>query len=256
MTSLVVFDQAREALERIETIDDAKKGLDALAALQAYAQAVKVTEQQANEIAALSLRYKHKAGTLLSEELPSAGPGRGHKGSRLAELGISKNASSQWQRIAKIPSEKLETYLANATAAGKTITQKDALQIARHYAGEQTRQTPQAPNMETGAYADSAENEVIQAQDADSAGYVVNLITKARETALTKCSPESVRVWRLHTGFRADGTEGEPWSIQAIATQDGKTKEATRTKFIEADRRVAWAIAESLTEYVLSTVEE
>ena len=138
--ALVNYNAARKALALAHRVDEVKSIRDKAMAMQLYAKQAKDTEliDYATDI---RLRAEQRAGELLSEmekakgtrgqlrgkrKATSKGKGKG-KGSSggnkarspeetktLAELGITKRESSDWQKLAQMPEEEFEAKVASA----------------------------------------------------------------------------------------------------------------------------------------------
>ena len=120
MTDIQQYTAAEIA--KIETVKEAAKvkGM-ADAAVEFYkAQDDHQTAQQAKEI---SMRSARQAGVILlppgqGGQTPREVGGRGNSPSRLASLcddaGISTTTADNWQKLARVPDDKFETYFAEA----------------------------------------------------------------------------------------------------------------------------------------------
>jgi len=145
-TALANINLAKNALEQARDLSSVLEIRSQAMAIQAYASA-KGADEAANLAVEIKLRSERKAGTFL-KEMPKA---EGHKfgaGSTklgppaLKDLGISKNESSRWQRIASIPEERFEEYLNNATRRTQTALLSEAARM-RHYEPVEAPPVPQ-----------------------------------------------------------------------------------------------------------------
>jgi hypothetical protein len=122
---LVKYDAMILAIEACHSVDEVKEIRDKARAIEVYAaQALnRDAERQAAEI---RIRAERKTGELLRQTkkngeraAPAGNLKRGPKSAEttsettLADLGISKDQSSDWQKLAEIPKEKFEEALAN-----------------------------------------------------------------------------------------------------------------------------------------------
>ena len=81
-----------------------------------------------NSAAEIKLRAERRAGELLEKmELHDGNP-RSHDGTRLSDIGITKNQSSRWQKIAAIPQPVFEDFIEETKAAEKELTTAGVLQ--------------------------------------------------------------------------------------------------------------------------------
>ncbi len=121
-TGLVKYDAMMSAIVACSQIDEIKDLRDKAYALQLYAQQAKnyEAETRATEI---RIRAERKAGQLLTNGLMAKrGPDQTGQGSQrttseqdpLTDLGISKDQSSRWQKLADVPDKQFESYLADA----------------------------------------------------------------------------------------------------------------------------------------------
>ena len=134
MKELVKYDAACTALAKACRVDEVKSIRDKAVALAAYAKQAQnlQLERQATEI---RVRAERRAGQLLAE-MPKAkgakepGTKRGSTRSNdtttstLDEIGVTKDQSSQWQKLAKVPDADFEQALAGENAgipSGRTI---------------------------------------------------------------------------------------------------------------------------------------
>lgn len=126
-TQLVRYDAMCRAIAEAHAIDEVKDIRDRMLAIQSYARMAQNTEaeEKAREI---RLRAERKCGQMLAGREMATG-GQPYRSDRptgsdhpkpLADLGISKQQSSDWQKLAAVPSELFEQALAepNPSTAG------------------------------------------------------------------------------------------------------------------------------------------
>lgn len=115
---LVRYDAMCHAIAAAYEVDEVKDIRDKALALETYARLAQnvEAERQACEI---RLRAERKAGQLLRARDKAKGGQPYQSGHMigsgpvpLAELGISRNQSSQWQRLARVPDDEFERHLA------------------------------------------------------------------------------------------------------------------------------------------------
>lgn len=122
-TELSVYDNAKHWIAQYEAADDVKEFIDKTAAVQEYAKRAQDFELE-HKAAVARLRAERKCGELLASMEKSKGvlkKGKviprstqtttGKKPQTLKEMGISKNQSSNYQRLAKVPEDKFEEIL-------------------------------------------------------------------------------------------------------------------------------------------------
>jgi len=129
MEYLEKYNAMKFAIQECHNIDEVKLIRDKAEAYRyAIIQAKESPEwiRQAEEI---KLRAERKAGELLKEQVRKPEEGRPEEGSEaltLIDMGIRKDQSSNWQRIADIPEEKFEEYIQKE----KDITTSGAVKLA------------------------------------------------------------------------------------------------------------------------------
>ena len=138
MTTLMKYEAARAALTEAHRVDEVKDIRDKAAAMQVYARQAKDREliDMATDI---KLRAERRAGELLRDMPKNRGAqgaanGRDASGGpvvvppedntpKLADLDITKNESSRWQKLAAMPEEKFEEKLASVKDAMRGRTE-------------------------------------------------------------------------------------------------------------------------------------
>jgi hypothetical protein len=127
MSGLTKYDDAKRALAAAYRVDEVKSVRDKAMAMKLYAQQARdrVLIDHATEI---KLRAERRAGELLREMEKNKGarsqshPKTGGNGKRppvdptptLADLGVSKSQSSQWQKLAAIDEDDFEVVVDRA----------------------------------------------------------------------------------------------------------------------------------------------
>jgi hypothetical protein len=120
MTELVHYDAMCRAIDLAYKVDEVKDIRDKALALEVYArQALNIDAE--TRAARIRIRAERKAGELLHEQekakggRPAKNPSHQPTGfeptKTLTELGISRDQSSQWQRLAGVPKDQFEEAL-------------------------------------------------------------------------------------------------------------------------------------------------
>jgi len=115
MNELVRYDAMCHAIAEAHTVDEVKDIRDKTMALEHYARQARNIEAE-RQCIEIRLRAERKCGELLAGGVDRAERGRPQKTSSeptLSDLNISRDQSSQWQRLAAIPAERFEADLAD-----------------------------------------------------------------------------------------------------------------------------------------------
>jgi hypothetical protein len=147
MNSLVKFEAARRALAEAKTIDEVKDIRDKAEALRLYVKQQGESLEMQNDIAEIKLRAERRAGKLLAEmaengqrKTPQTAAEKSSR-TTLLDMGIRKDQSSDWQRIAAMPEETFETVIEKTKSNGDELTSAGMLRVAKSQAREQNRQS-------------------------------------------------------------------------------------------------------------------
>lgn len=152
MSQLTKYDAARYALSVAVEVDEVKDIRDKAEAMAAYARQAKDTElvQWATEI---KVRAERRAGQMLAE-MPKQDGGHAAKAKArshdvtevpktLAEIGITKNESSRWQKLAAVSDQQFEHAVAAAKEVAGEVTTAAMLRAAK--ADEPVKEAPAKP---------------------------------------------------------------------------------------------------------------
>lgn len=132
MTQLVKYNAARTALAEAHAIDEVKDIRDKAEAMAAYARQAKDTDMIA-WVTEIKVRAERRAGQLLAE-MPKNTGAKGSvstgstirpvmdKSPTLSDMGISKDQSSRWQKLAAVTEEKFEQAVSAAKEIAGEVT--------------------------------------------------------------------------------------------------------------------------------------
>lgn len=139
VTSLAKISEARRALASAQTLEDVLGIRDQAKALEACLKIVGESLEAANDAAEVKLRAERKAGEMLAGMEKNKG-GRPPEtttsvvsvsAESLADLGLTPNQSSRWQREAAVDDATFENYLSTCREEQREITQAGLLNIAK-----------------------------------------------------------------------------------------------------------------------------
>lgn len=150
--SLVLIDKARTFLAQAETLADIGTVREIAERARRYASAAKLGKAAENHAARLRIEAERKAGALLLESAKNPG-GRPtenlsdvstgfERPPKLPELGITRQQSSDWQRMANVPDEVFEAHVEEVVQAGKPLTTDGVVQVARKIERERRSAEP------------------------------------------------------------------------------------------------------------------
>ncbi len=157
-TQLTKYEAARNALQIAVTVDEVKDIRDKSEAMAAYARQAKDVEliKWATEI---KVRAERRAGQMLAEMPKATGAevrGRDSFGGHivvppkndaktLADLGVTKNESSRWQKLASVSDEQFEHAVSAAKEVAGEVTTAAMLRAAKSQGVEQVEPAPKPP---------------------------------------------------------------------------------------------------------------
>lgn len=141
MSALVKYDAARYALQQAVEIDEVKDIRDKAEAMAAYARQAKDTEM-IQWVTEIKVRAERRAGQMLAD-MPKAIGTKGQfaggntivppakTAKTLSELGITKNESSRWQKLAAVDDDKFEKAVSAAKEVAGEVTTAAMLRVER-----------------------------------------------------------------------------------------------------------------------------
>jgi len=139
-SSLTHFQIAKRELALATRVDEVKGIRDKAEALRAYHRQIGSSLEMQNQCAEIKIRAERRAGELLKErDLHAGRPSKewSHDATisrpvgTLPELGITRDESSRWQRIASVPEDRFEAHIAEAKGHHKELTTASVLGLAK-----------------------------------------------------------------------------------------------------------------------------
>ena len=139
MSELILWDKMKQAVVECHDIDEISNIRNQAEAYRYALRQAKESPEVIRKAEEIKLRAERRAGELLKEtdfQQGSRGYGKkveSHPVTPLSELGVTKNQSSNWQKIANIPEEKFENYI----EVQKELSTNGALKIAKQILREE-----------------------------------------------------------------------------------------------------------------------
>jgi len=128
VNQLVRYEHAKRAIAEYKTVDEVKDFRDKALAIEAYAKQANDYDLE-HDAAAARVRAERKCGELLRDQEKAKGTdygGTGHDSraarpsfsppKTLSEMGITKDQSSKWQKLAAVPEDEFEDAVSNRGA--------------------------------------------------------------------------------------------------------------------------------------------
>lgn len=235
--ALVRYDAARKALAAAHKVDEVKRIHDKATALLAYAKQAGDLSLQ-NQAAEIRILAERRAGQLLVS-LEEVGQrqtrqrGRPKKASQpvtLSKVGISRNQSSKWQRLARlIDDSSFEEALNRAKDTYGELTTAGVLRMVKEVVKPESTRSEQDIN----EVADEITREIERRRERLNA--VVELRERlnptVRERLIQGLKHEATSVQKLSSGFigfKRDGTAFQRQIREHLATLDEPDIEAKR----------------------------
>lgn len=240
MQALTKYDAARYALSVAVEVDEVKDIRDKAEAMAAYARQAKDTElvQWATEI---KVRAERRAGQMLAE-MPKQDGGhaakakaRSHDGTEvpksLADIGITKNESSRWQKLAAVTDTQFEQAVSAAKEVAGEVTTAAMLRAAK--ACEPPK--PVAPRPTPAPVAEPEEPSLAdQVREETGAGDFDAAASEVQElrSGYLLVAEENQRLLDENAALKADGTTEEQDAAQALISE---LRETNRIQGLELD---------------------
>ena len=131
MNNLIQWDKIRTTIETTKDIETLTKIKNRLRAYQILAEQSKASQEVQAKIAIYKARADRKCGEWLSDNIKHEG-GKPSQGVTVTkELGLNRQESSRFQKIAAIPESKFEGILQEAEIETKRITNNMLVNIAK-----------------------------------------------------------------------------------------------------------------------------
>jgi hypothetical protein len=129
----VVLNKASQMLAQANSIDEIKTIRDKAEAARIYVKAARLGLGLQNRAAEVKLRAERKAGTYLKSLKLRGGDRKSKKYAaalKLKDLGITRDQSKRWQRIASISDDEFDKFLNDMNDQSREVTSAALLRIA------------------------------------------------------------------------------------------------------------------------------
>ena len=133
MSSLILWDKMKQAVVECHNIDEISSIRNQAEAYRYALRQAKESPEVIKKAEEIKLRAERRAGELLKETPKATGNQYSAMSNdttkqKLNDIGISRDQSSKWQKIASIPEEKFENYI----AVEKELSTAGVLKVERN----------------------------------------------------------------------------------------------------------------------------
>lgn len=112
--NLVKYENAKQAIAEYKSVDEVKDFRDKAVAIQAYAKQANDYDLE-RDASIARVRSERRCGELLKETVQHGGNRKsksdGSTLKTLAEMGVTKDQSSNWQKLAEVPEKEFEEII-------------------------------------------------------------------------------------------------------------------------------------------------
>lgn len=149
---LVRLERIKTQLAAMARVEDVKEVLDKAEAVRAYHKRAGACIDIINNGGEIRIRSERRAGKLISEMPKQHGSrGTGKKvgstaATTLSALGVSKTQSSRWQKLASVPANEFESYIATTKASQRELTTAGAMRLAKQHTNGAKAPVPDCGN--------------------------------------------------------------------------------------------------------------
>lgn len=144
---IALCSRARQALSQAKTIGDFKDVRDVgEAAIRLAKSRRDVGIEALLEAQEIVRRAERQLGAMLPHVTGGPGKLNGCRLQPLESLGIEKTQSSRFQKIAQLPSEEFETWVAGCRESGEEMTQASALRLASEFLSDPIERPEKPPH--------------------------------------------------------------------------------------------------------------
>ncbi|MEM9194320.1 MAG: DNA N-6-adenine-methyltransferase [Myxococcota bacterium] len=126
-TGLLDIERARDFLAKCRNLDDVREIRDRAKAVEAYQRSRRASLEAQQDAAEIALRAERRLGEMCAEITVRGQPKEMSTRTTLPELGISRDQSSRWQTLARIPETDFEAHVRTVRENGEKLTTAGAI---------------------------------------------------------------------------------------------------------------------------------
>lgn len=131
-SSIALIPQATRLLERARTFEEVRNIRDTASSIKHFLKKHKASRVHLHQAAVLTLDCERKLGEFLDDLITKGRKSEmSHDVTFLIDIGISRNDSMKYQRIASIPDAEFEAYVQTTYDEGQELTRAGVLRLWR-----------------------------------------------------------------------------------------------------------------------------
>lgn len=144
VNQLQVYDDLSRAVSTFSTFEEGLQTVAKADMIRIMSKKAKRSLEEQNRFAEIKLRAERRMGKMLQTMEKNKGGGdmtvakehrstdvTGEETATLAELGVTKNQSSNWQRIATVPEQEFEAWVQEKKKENAEITEKELVNVVK-----------------------------------------------------------------------------------------------------------------------------